>query len=227
MPRPSRPVDCDCSARANSSNTRASMSGAMPMPSSRTRITALSASRVDGQPDVAARLGVFRRVVEQVGCDLRDALRIGFEVERRRGDRELQSVPAAPSSARRSSAAPARPARAASMRDLRSSNSPRLMRARSSRSSTRRPSCWLWRSSTSSDVATAGWSLVDELAQDRERIADRRERIAQLVAEDREELVLAAAQVFERRARSLLGAFQGLVAMRDVARRCSPRSRRR
>ena len=78
---------------------------------------------------------------------------------------------------------------ASSTRSLRSSILPRAMRDTSSRSSTSRTRCWTWRSmivrSCSSAVAAAQPHQL-------QRGQDRRERVAQLVAEHRQELVLGA-----------------------------------
>ena len=79
---------------------------------------------------------------------------------------------------------------ARSTRSWRSSMRPRLMRDTSSRSSIRRTICATWRSIIARAQAAASRSCGFS-RNDLERVAQRRERVAQLVREDGEELVLA------------------------------------
>ena len=81
------------------------------------------------------------------------------------------------------------------------------MRSMSTRSSIRRDSCSIWRSITLWLHATSG-SCGPLRAEDRDRVADRRERIAQLVRERGEELVLALVLGLQR--------FLGELAVVDV-----------
>ena len=81
---------------------------------------------------------------------------------------------------------------ATSTGSLRSSILPRVMRETSSRSSTRR-TMWLTCRSIISATRSAGRvRCPDCQPQDVQRVANRRQRVAQLVSEDGEELVLAA-----------------------------------
>ena len=92
--------------------------------------------------------------------------------------------------------------RASSTGSRRSSILPRVMRETSSRSSTSRVSCATWRSITSRAASARSSPSAGADAQDLERVADRRQRVAQLVRQHGEELVLAPVGLAQR----LLGA---------------------
>ena len=96
------------------------------------------------------------------------------------------------------------------------------MRETSSRSSTSRDSCSTWRSITSRAQTTCASSAA--LAHDLDRVADRRQRVAQLVRERRQELVLAAIDVL--RLRQLAGCSRAALARRAHARRSAAPARR-
>ena len=63
----------------NISKSRGSWSAAMPMPLSRTRITACAGVLFDGQPHVAAAVGELARVVQKVTHHLRQSRRVGID----------------------------------------------------------------------------------------------------------------------------------------------------
>ncbi len=82
-------------------------------------------------------------------------------------------------------------------RSLRSSILPRLIRDTSSRSSTSRPIWLTWRSITARAHCSSG-RAGPVVVEDLDRVAQRRQRVAQLVGEDGEELVLAAIRLGQR-----------------------------
>ena len=145
----------------------------------------------------AARCGrsarrVLGGVVEQVGDHLRQPHGVGVEPDRLVGQRHPQRV-AAPASISGATLCQAPcPARGASRRAARrSSIRPWVMRETSIRSST---SCamWLsWRSSTSRARSQLRVVAAAPDLEHFERIAHRRQRIAQLVRQGRQEFVLA------------------------------------
>ena len=77
---------------------------------------------------------------------------------------------------------------------------PRATRETSSRSSTSRARCWTWRMITSSSMRCV---RVGAQLQDLRGRQDRRERVAQLVRQQRQELVLATIGLEDRRLRLL------------------------
>ena len=141
--------------------------------------------------DPAARLGVLGRVVEQVDQDLLEPDRVGLELDRLGGEREAKLVPAlvdqrADGLGRR--ADDGRPARRAAGRSW---ILPRLIRETSSRSSTRRVSCRTCRSMTSRHQSWT--SSASGVHQELDGVGDRGERIAQLMGQHGQELVLPPA----------------------------------
>ena len=79
MPSPPCERSSERSACVKRSKMRGSSSGAMPTPVSRTRSTDLIALLLDGQPDVAAFVGVLGGVVEQVHHHLLQPGRVGVQ----------------------------------------------------------------------------------------------------------------------------------------------------
>ena len=170
------------------------------MPVSRTEIDDLVALAPDREPDLPARVGVLGRVVQQVGEDLGQA--DGIALERRAARAGASTVSWWP---RRLDQRPARLDRAADDggqldRLLAQLDLAAVMRETSSRSSTSR-TMWLTCRSIISPTRSAVGSCWPVEPQDVQRVADRRERVAQLVGEHGEELVLAAVGLAQRRAR--------------------------
>ena len=91
MPRPPSERSSADVACENISNSCGSSSGAIPMPLSCTLITASVARHSCLHADQAARIGVLRRVGQQIREDLREAHRIGIDGDRRR--REIDDEP--------------------------------------------------------------------------------------------------------------------------------------
>ena len=185
----------DVSTCVNISKSVGSCSAAMPMPLSLhpdDRLARRSRSTVSATwpPPVGELAGV----VEQVAEDLRQARRVAVEVDRLRRQRDRQLVV----HARRERAGRLDrlldDRRQLDVARLRSSILPRVMRLTSSRSSTRRDSWPTWRSIISDACAQRGPSPRAE-PQRPQRVADRRERVAQLVGQHRQELVLAAVRL--------------------------------
>ena len=85
-PMPSPPCErrVDRSTCMNMSNTCDSRFGAMPMPLSLTLTMASPLSTPGGHPDHAAVVGVFRRVVQQIREHLREPHRVAGDADRRR-----------------------------------------------------------------------------------------------------------------------------------------------
>ena len=167
------------------------------MPESSTVDHGLAGIAPGAERDPAALGRVLGGVVEQVGDDL-------HQPGRRR--RARSAIPAggrrSVSSWRRASISGRLVSTAfcstvsRSTRSGRSSILPWVMRLMSSRSSTRWIICLSWRSMMWRALSS-GLRLVRQ-AHDLERVADRRERIAQLVGEGGEELVLAAVGAAQR-----------------------------
>ena len=84
----------DESTCTNISKMRASWSGAMPMPSSRTRTTATRSLALDAHVDAAAAVGELAGVAEQVVDDLGETRGIGVEVDRLGRQAHLEFVAA-------------------------------------------------------------------------------------------------------------------------------------
>ena len=150
--------------------------------------------------DVASALGVLGGVGEQVGDHLGQPRRIG--VDHQTGLRHVDDRAAG--RAARAAGSPVSIARATTLdtstRSCFSSILPRVMRETSSRSSTRRTRCLACRSMIAPLLLDLGRALQLHQLQ---RGQDRRERVAQLVAEHRQELVLGASCLFEAIARRL------------------------
>ena len=98
---------------------------------------------------------------------------------------------------------------ASSTRSLRSSILPRVMRLMSSRSSTSRAIWPTWRSSIS-DAERSAFAVAAAQAQGSRGVADRRQRVAQLVRQHRQELVLAAVGLGQIRRQAAQVVFQPL-----------------
>ena len=164
------------------------------MPSSRTRITTFSPSMPADEPDVAAGLGVFRGVGEQVDDDLLEPGRVGLdpEVPRESSDQlVLTLLDERPDGFDgRVGGSPRR--RAA---PVRSRTLPRLIRETSMRSSISRARCLHWRAMTSLPHSSS--STPVRPPGELHGVADGGERVAELVGEHREELVLAAVRFFQ------------------------------
>ena len=135
--------------------------------------------------------GVLGGVGEQVGDHLREARRVGVEHQRRRRPRRCAGGGGGCSSSGLgiSTACATTPRRARRAR-VRSSILPRVMRETSSRSSTRRTRCV--HLALDDRAARAGRAPSRAAVISSQRGDDRRERVAQLVAEHRQELVLGA-----------------------------------
>ena len=144
---------------------------------------------LDAHGDGAAGVGVFAAVVEQVAEHLSETHRVGAQVNRAR----TGTAPATCDRTRRPTAAtlppPDRSPIASSSGALRSSRRLCVMRLRSRRSSTSRTSCCSCRSIVS-DGERAGSGIVLAALEHLEHVAERRQRIAQLVRQRRQELVL-------------------------------------
>ena len=191
-----RPASGRAPARSctNRSKTRGSISGAMPMPVSRTR---------DARTSLAVALRADRRCGRRVGVYLAALVsRFATTCASRVGSPSTDQARAA----RRPSGGASRCSSSGlaisiALRDdlgeldaarVRSSILPRVMRETSSRSSTRRTRCSTWRSMTARSL---GARRVAAQLHQLQRGQDRRQRIAQLVAEHREELVLRAVRL--------------------------------
>ena len=143
---------------------------------------------------------------------LRQARRVGVEQQRLGGQRRpSSSCRPASISGRLGLDARCAPRGAARPRSLRSSILPRVMRETSSRSSTRRTMCADLPLHHARAARSTRSSPAPAHAQHVQRVADRRQRIAQLVRQHRQELVLAAVGLAQR----LLGA----LALGDVDHR--------
>ena len=192
----------------NGSKTCAKSSGAMPIPSSRTRTSCLRIDGAERNVDRRAWGAVAARVRQQVDDDLLDARRIDERDDRRAGLRERDALAVALEfRARRLDGV---------VEDLAQVDvlQPEVdVAARDARDVDQ----------VVDDTRQHGGLALDHFMQPRdlgavlrsvqqlERIGDRRERVAQLVAEHREELVLALILL----AQQPLGA----LALGDVARR--------
>ena len=155
------------------------------------------ADRLGDEPDVPARRRELDGVVQQVHQHLRQPDRIGIERDRsRRAARPSGCGPAASIAGRHSSTA-ALTTVASSRRSLRSSTLPCVIRDTSSRSSTMRTMCVTWRSSTCRARAISAGVAVGA-PQHLQREAHRRQRVAQLVGQDAQELVLAPVEQPQR-----------------------------
>ena len=141
--------------------------------------------------DPAPRLGVLGGVVQQVGEDLLQPGRVGLERDRLVGRARPTARGGGPRSAAGPSRRRGRRPRARSTGPLRSWILPLLIRETSSRSSTSRARCRTCRSAIVARLLGLGRSTPSE-AEQVQGVQDRRQGVAQLVREHRQELVLAA-----------------------------------
>ena len=169
-----------------------SSSGGMPRPLSVTRTKPWSPSRAPLDADRAAGLGVLRSALLTAGCRRTCTSRIGspYTIDRPVVAGDLERVLARVDRRAARRAPPRRRSRRASTGSRRSSSLPALKRATSSRSSTSRVMWWTWRWMMLRIRAGTGASgiVLEHLDGGLQRL----QRVAQLVREDREELVLAA-----------------------------------
>jgi hypothetical protein len=221
-PMPS-PACCGASgrcSRANISKMRSSASRSMPAPLSRTRIATCGAITLGGDRDVPAGRRVLHRIVDDVRHDLRQPHGVALEPDRLVGDRDLEPV---------LRGLDERTARldgvctivATSTRSKRISSVPRLMRPISSRSSTSRTRWFTWRSMMSRAWVSTPPSGCRACIRV-QRVAQRRERVAQLVRQRGQEFVLAPvglAQRVDRPAARLVRVQQCADAHEQLARR--------
>ena len=209
-PRPRPPLvrASELSTCVKRSKMFSSISGARPMPVSRTLKTAspwscVSVSSI--RPPGLVYLAAFSSRLEMT-CSNRT--RIAVDAHGGVGQRERQRVPQRSARGRAASAA-SRAMATRSMGSRRSSMLPRLMRATSSSSSTSRTRFCVCRSIISMQLRR-GHGLVGALQQ-MDGMHDRRERVPQLMGEHGQELVLAPAglaQTVHERA-SLRDVFDG------------------
>ena len=82
MPSPPCDRSSDPSTCENMSKTRGNWSAGMPMPVSLTDTTHVAPLPLDGQPDVAAPVGVLGGVVQQVREHLRQPGQVGVHDDR-------------------------------------------------------------------------------------------------------------------------------------------------
>ena len=160
-----------------------------------------------GHRDAPAAVGVLHGVVQQVGERLRQPREVGVDPQAaNRADRPPSTWPAATLSGSIVSMALRTTVRR-SIRSRRSSIRLRVIRDTSSRSSVSRTSCCSCRSMIAS-ARSFNDSSCPGPSHQFERIANRRQRIAQLVRQRRQELVLPpiglAQHFLERACRSVM-----------------------
>ena len=221
MPRPFWLRRLAWTSRRNISKMRSSAGRAMPQPLSRTLITTLSPSRRADRAMVppssvylAALLSRLPRIcARRTGSPSSHSASPGSETSSR-------WPPAWTSGSLVSTAL--RTIVASSTRSRRSSSRPRVMRDISSRSSTRRTRWLTWRSMMS---RIAGFGRSPCEAHEVQAVAQRRQRVAQLVRQRREELVLALVGLAQRGLRLLArgDVARGAEPLRDVAVRAEDR----
>ena len=204
MPRPPSERSRLRSPWTKRSKTRGRSSAVIPMPSSRTRSTASTAFAPQACTQMWPPSGVyFAALLEQVENDLGEPRGVAVDAQRPAWRRvDLGDV-----CCRCVEAADGRPRSRGRRRSRGRSRSrcrvilPLVIRLTSSRSSTRRLRCPTCRSITSRAQDVVG-SARSARAHHRHRVADRRERVAQLVAEHGQELVDLPALLLERSPRA-------------------------
>jgi hypothetical protein len=192
----------------------------MPTPSSRMATTASATRRDDA--DGPARLGIFDGVVEKIGEDLREAHRIGVDVERFGRRRHRQGMAAAFERGLRGfdgvgdgvAQIDARPAQL----DLPARDARHLKQIVDQPDEMLRLTV-----DHAEELATAAVALRRFALQHIDGVADRRERIAQLMRQRRQKLILAAIGLAQLRRRVAQGHFRahahGDVGVADHHRR--------
>ena len=173
-------------------NSRGSMSGSIPTPVSRTDSTACPPRRLDAPPPPARRPAVnFSALVSRLSSTW--ASRVGSPLDPHRPSGTSTAGSARRPRRRPGGRPPPAGRRAArSSRSARSCTLPRVIREASSRSSTSRVRCVTCRSIIARASADHRRRRRRRMAEDLQGVADRGQRVAQLVGEHREELVLAA-----------------------------------
>ena len=196
-PRPPRERARLRSACENGSKMRGRTSGSIPSPVSRTSRSAAPPGSSPTRTVTVPPRGVnFAELASRFPDDLRDPGLVALDRDGR--GRQLQER--ARRRRPRTRRGGPRPCRERARRDPAAARwswiRPRVMRVRSSRSSTSRERCPICRSITSrARAARAG--VVRRAGEEVERVPDRRERVAELVRQDPEELVLAPIRLGE------------------------------
>ena len=174
----------------NMSKMLGQASAGMPIPLSRTETHDLVAAPLGGRARCGPRLRVLGAVGEQVAEDLGQPGQVGVEEDRLGRQRDGQLVPGRLDGGRAVSTALLTTS-ASGTRERRSSILLRLIRETSSRSSMSRTMCPSWRSIMARACATA-FSVAAGEPHHLQAVAERGERVAQLVGQQGEELVLLA-----------------------------------
>ena len=166
------------------------------MPLSRTRISTWPSQRARHYRYLSAEVRVFRRVVEQVANNLGEAREVAFDEQPLRGKIHREIVPALDDQ---------RAARLQRPRDERGDFhriAPQVDRAAGDASDVEQivdQPCQVQRLPFDDVVRPRDLCIVDlTIAHDLHGVVDRRERIAQLVREDRDEFVLVTVRLGQR-----------------------------